>query len=328
MRDFIKRLMTLPPIGIIVSFVVQILLTDYAVYAKAKKLYGRDCVVLGTAMRGTGDYYLCGLYLHSWLKEQNITDFCFLVGGKAEREVADLFGTLSKNMLSINASLSVPSDRMCAFLQNDQADMHWFHAPSRTFNLCSMRTGNILLQGYKGINMLDWYFDFFPLGDKETPSLTHCELPRANNYVVIAPYSNGNTKGQISDEFWKSLIEKLRQHGFIVFTNCGKEEKPLPQTKPLKLPYSEMISFLDTATAFIGVRSGLCEIVSSAKCKKIIIHLRKSHWWPDGHSLAYTSLMTMKLCNDVLEFEYIGMVDESKIINHILASPKGGVINK
>ena len=312
--------MTLPPIGIIVSFVVQILLTDYAVYSKIKKRYGRNCVVLGTAMRGTGDYYLCGLHLHRWLEEQNITDFCFLVGGEAERAAADLFSTLSENMFSVKMLSSIPSDRMCAFLQNEQADMHWFHAPSRTFSICGIRTGNILLQGYKGINMLDWYFDFFPLGDAEMPSLTSCKLAGARNVVVIAPYSNGNMKGQIADGFWGSLVEQLQKQGFIVFTNCGKAEKPLPQTEPISLPYGEMISFLNNATAFIGVRSGLCEIVSSAKCKKIIIHLHKSHWWPDGHSLEYTNLTNMGLCDDALEFEYVGASDKLKIMNHILAN--------
>ena len=72
---------------------------------------------------------------------------------------------------------------------------------------------------------------------------------------------------------------------------------------PALCRYAEIVPFLDRAGMFIGIRSGLCDIVATSRCRKIILHTYRAKWWPDGKSIAYTGLNHMGLCDDAIELE-------------------------
>jgi len=332
MKTLIKQVYQLlitkcPPIGIIINFVFQVVLADYGTYAHIKRRYGLNCTILGTAMRGTGDYYISGLYLQSWLNKNKISDFVFLYGGSSEREVAELFNVLKGKLYKSRTIFTIPSNRICAFLGTSEIDMFWFHAPSLTHSICGVRAGNTILQGYKGLNMLDWYMLYTMCPPRTiSPQLPERFVPHnidttnmfpvsLDKVILIAPYSHGNITGQIPDDFWNILVKSLTEQGYTVFTNCVKDEAPLPNTEALFLPYEQTVPFLNRTAGFIGIRSGLCDVVSSSVCKKIIVHTHKSYWWPDGHSILYTGLRNMGLCNESVEFEYSGLDDISLILS-------------
>jgi hypothetical protein len=54
---------------------------------------------------------------------------------------------------------------------------------------------------------------------------------------------------------------------------------------------------------FIGVRSGLCDIISSAKCTKIILYEKEGLFYKSSQ-YDYFSLAKMGLCDDAIEIEY------------------------
>jgi hypothetical protein len=87
--------------------------------------------------------------------------------------------------------------------------------------------------------------------------------------VILSPYAK--SVGQIPSDFWIDLAQKKAADGFTVLTNTVGDELPVPGTKPLFIPITEMVSAAEIAGHFIGVRSGLCDIISTAKCEKTII---------------------------------------------------------
>jgi len=90
--------------------------------------------------------------------------------------------------------------------------------------------------------------------------------------VVISPYA-GHFIAQINKEHWIKLISRLTAKGFTVCTNCGSpEESPLPGTKAPFIELQDCVEFVETAGYFIGVRSGFCDLVCMANCKKIVIY--------------------------------------------------------
>jgi ADP-heptose:LPS heptosyltransferase len=90
--------------------------------------------------------------------------------------------------------------------------------------------------------------------------------------VVISPYA-GHFIAQISEAHWNKLILELEAKGFTVCTNCGgQEELPLPRTQAPFIELQDCVEFVEAAGYFIGVRSGFCDLICMANCKKIVIY--------------------------------------------------------
>ncbi|MDR1531595.1 MAG: hypothetical protein LBS62_05325 [Clostridiales bacterium] len=155
MREYLKSVyrtvaIICPPFAIFIDFMTNIL-CGYRLYAKVKRSHGTDCYIFATTMRGTGDYYLCGLILR-----ELTGNFVFLCGGKNEKRVSELFPLLRGHIVCVKYRLVIPSDRFTAFY-GDKLNIKWLHQSSNTFAVCCKRTGSLALCGYKGVNMLDWY---------------------------------------------------------------------------------------------------------------------------------------------------------------------------
>ena len=118
--------------------------------------------------------------------------------------------------------------------------------------------------------------------------------------IIIAPYA-GSFVPNISMESWESLTELLKEKGYCVCTNCfGDKESPIYGTQPIIFPYEEAKNVLEYAGGFIAVRSGLCDIVSSANCKMVIIYENGFN----ASRYEYFSLRKMGLNDSVEEFVF------------------------
>ena len=126
---------------------------------------------------------------------------------------------------------------------------------------------------------------------------------KPNKTVLIAPYATTSVLIPPPDDFWTTIVSTLQERGYTVVTNCSEKEVPLKGTSSILIPYAHIVPFLDTAGYFIGVRSGLCDIISTTKAKKIILHPYEAQNWPDGASLAFTGLNNMGLCDNAIELE-------------------------
>lgn len=103
--------------------------------------------------------------------------------------------------------------------------------------------------------------------DEDTERLFIKEGLKRGKTVLLAPFSY--TLTSYPEWFWKKLVIELKALGFSVCTNLGsRKEKAIPGSKGIFLRYEQLGLFLRNAGWFIGVRSGLCDVISSAVCKK------------------------------------------------------------
>jgi hypothetical protein len=88
--------------------------------------------------------------------------------------------------------------------------------------------------------------------------------------VILAPYAK--SVAPIDERIWTDIVKDYGSRGYKVYTNVVGNEEPLPGTEGLSAKISEMKSILERAGTFIGIRSGLCDVVRTAKCKKIALY--------------------------------------------------------
>ena len=305
-----------PPLCVLVEFLFRIMWSEYRLYARIKRKMGVDCFVLGGVFCGTGDYYCVGLYLQQWLEKHGIKKYVYLAKNGAEENVAKLFPVLRRHTYPLPNSIIKPSCVMSALCAEDDVDLRFFHVPTIPNSMCGEKKN--ALQGYRGLNMLDFYlYSGFQLPRNTEPRLPEfmkCadELRQLfiryravpGKTILIAPHTTGNAAYKPSDIFWEQMASGLKQIGYSILTNCAGSEQPIPGTVAASIPYARIVPFLEMAGGFIGIRSGLCEVISTAVCKKVIIHTYSSEWWHDGHSISYTGLAHMGLCEDASEFVY------------------------
>lgn len=95
------------------------------------------------------------------------------------------------------------------------------------------------------------------------------EIP-AGKSVIFSPYAK--SVSNIPESFWKDRIDAYRRRGYTLFTNVSGDEEPLEGTISLDVPLAEMQSVVERAGTFIGIRSGLCDVIRYAKAEKTAVY--------------------------------------------------------
>jgi hypothetical protein len=207
---------------------------------------------------------------------------------------------------------------------------------SRYLNILTLTDGWLddplqWLRGYAGLNF-EKMFRYFVFGFAD--DVKHQLLPAkdyldeiealfANNSlirgktVVLSPYSN--TLFDLPEDLLDSLVVNCKKLGYKVCTNCVGTEKPVKGTNPIFFPLDQAIAFMNAAGYFIGVRSGLCDIISSSHCKKVIFYDKNGLFF-NSSQYNYFSIVKMGLCDDAIEIEYDDDIKEeclNKILNFL-----------
>lgn len=128
---------------------------------------------------------------------------------------------------------------------------------------------------------------------------------RPGRTVLLSPYANAFRSSLGETEFWELLAQRLQERGYDVATNCAANEQPIAGTEPFCVPYDEILTFLQYAGGFVGIRSGLCDIAGSAEqCTMAILYERNV-----GISMDMWSLRKMGLQRTAVELLYEGDVE-------------------
>lgn len=123
-----------------------------------------------------------------------------------------------------------------------------------------------------------------------------------NRTVLVSPYANSYMDDGILKE-WENFCTWLKKNGYKVLTNCGNEsEQPIAGTEGVFIPLEYIVDFIEHAGWFVGIRSGLCDIICGAQCKKIIFY--KEDIYGRGDYTSFHSLKGMELCDDAIELKY------------------------
>lgn len=276
-------------------------LTGLELYQSLKRKYGEDVQILISPCSGLGDVYLIGKYLNVYLKKYNIQNYVLVVVGNGSKKVIDLYGLSDRTLLM--SQEQIDSLAKCSSLLGNAVNIN-------VLLHCYRPTD--ILEGFEliqhRINWGDLYkYALFGLdksdGDGEEPIYPDLTKEvqvkllglgaKKGKSVLLAPYATSLTS--ISDFVWEEVAQRLTDAGYRVFTNCfGKTEYPIKGTQPINFTVSESKSILEYMGAFIGLRSGICDIVSGINCKKVIIY-------PDDFSKHFYSLNGMRLCDDAVE---------------------------
>ncbi|MDR0394206.1 MAG: hypothetical protein LBH77_03505, partial [Tannerella sp.] len=288
------------------------LLKGYIIYNTLKKTFGRKTCILGTAIYGLGDYYIVGMYLSAFINKNNIKDYVFLCLSSKERSVLELFvPDIKTKYLTLDELVCLY--RFTNFVSMPE-DIIYFHHTMRIYSNYRLNFTRQDVQGYHGIEMIDLYLycgmhlprqtePMLPLFSGDTEAMKRHFISNrlvVGKTILLAPFSTGLKNFLLDDSFWEDISDFAISEGFTVCTNCFGDEQPVRNTVGISLDFSEIVPFLNMAGCFIGIRSGLCDIVSTSLCKKIIVHTYYAQYWPAGQSLAYTGLKTMGLCDDAV----------------------------
>ena len=287
----------------------------YKYYRNIKKEFGSDASILICPHKGTGDIYFIGLYLKEFLNINKIDNYVFLFRGKAEQKIGELFGI--KKFKIINDKETQDLMNFKFFLGESNLDIYDLHHYPWTRQI--QDTG--LLEGFNNITF-DKMFRFPGMGvGNEAKRVLPVFKNNENKFkkifkekklipgktFIIAPYASSMPKLPVT--FWEKLVKELKKMGYTVATNSsGVKEPVIVGTESVFFEYNESVPFVEYAGGFIGLRSGLCDIISSARCKKIILY---SYYDPEvkwinwsGKTKKYFGLKNNALCENAIEIEF------------------------
>lgn len=272
--------------------------------------------------QGTGDVYLSSAYLkYCEQKQKKIKNSVFAVNGANAYRVAALMGLKDVPIVKLSEREAYSLVHLSRFIGQSNVDITYLHYMSDyPMYTCFF----ITLAGLHGLGFMDLYREIAFEGEvfeMPTPQWNKGErVASKEKKVLLAPVANSIAEGP-SNLFWCELAKELKVLGYEVYTNISAEEQPVEGTKPIFIPYGDLASFLDKDAVLIGYRSGLCDLIASLQCKKIILY--PDSCWPvnDGLGIGSTldifSLNNMGICEDVIELVY-NMKNERDMISEIL----------
>lgn len=214
-----------------------------------------------------GDVYLAMSYLEAYCEKHHIFSFVVFTVGNPCGEVARLF--------TKEPVISLGQKEMDAFVQavllmgiktGILAHHNHFYTDS-SFQILQSELISFP-QYYRDVvfGLDDTVEMAVPLHGKEVSCKE--KIPKGRS-VILAPYANSVVEAPKS--FWTDLVKGYQAEGLHVFTNIIEGQEPLDDTTSLVLPISEMCDAVCWAGYFVSLRSGLCDVVHTAKARKTVV---------------------------------------------------------
>jgi hypothetical protein len=268
-----------------------------------------------------GDVYVECLFIREFMRRHNLQRPVIAVPNVACRRMAELFGFEDVVVLEEHVLWKIADYvRFTRRGPQDMVPMYYL----------MLNGGVALLQGYKGLNFEKMFrYVSFDLDDDvrhdvpmsgSDPEAARAALVsnglRPGRTVILAPYARTLVHGH-HEQFWGGLAAELTARGFDVCTSgFGPHEPAVAGTPLVQFSFSEAVQFVESAGFFVGLRSGQCDAISSAKAVKVILHERGP--WFKTSLFGMFSLNAMGLCDDAIEFEFSSS-EMDAILDDVLA---------
>lgn len=295
------------------SLVDDHILEGKRIYEEIRSKYPDETIFV-RPWQGTGDIYLLGAYMDEMLENYRTNKYVLTVPTTSIKKTIELFGVNTIIYKSENAFKLLQFGRLMGFEKlgmvslNDNLDQRDL----------------VKIRGYKGLDSHTLFqklvfrckerkteFHFYQENSDEI--FIRYGLPKGRT-VLLSPYAV--TIDEIPMERWEQIAEKLIQKGAIVCTNVGSEQEvPIKGTRGLFIPYKQIVDFIEKAGSFIGLRNGLCDIISSSHARLAVIYPKHK---PHKNSFYYRCYGLKNLglrYENLLELEYDenltdGQIDE------------------
>ena len=215
-----------------------------------------------------GDVYYMMSYLPHFLKKRNREQVLVFTIGKACANVVDMFGGVKSKVFTQKEM----DETIQAVLYLKDTDSYIPHQDRPyVINLYkALYVKKISLETiYKcGVFALPKDTEpYKPVHLKQYDGLSKIPYKKS---VVLSPYAKSVTN--ISMEYWEQIIAYYKEKGYALYTNVIPEEKELVGTNRLEVALNEIQSVVEHAGTFIGLRSGLCDVIKYADCDKTAIY--------------------------------------------------------
>ena len=215
-----------------------------------------------------GDIFIMMSYLPHFLKKMGVVRCVIGVVGNACAQVVQLFGAYpvevfrQKDMDETIQAVLYTNDRNAFIAHQDRpyvVDLH-----KALYSKC-IPLEQIYCCGVFGLPA-----DTVPYEPTELKQYSGTERIERGNAVLFSPYAKSVTA--LPDLLWKQIVDSYRQRGYQCFTNVAGGERPLAGTQPVSPKISEIQSLAEYAGTFIGIRSGICDVLRYAECKKAALY--------------------------------------------------------
>ncbi|MDD6380993.1 MAG: hypothetical protein PUG04_04810 [Lachnospiraceae bacterium] len=218
-----------------------------------------------------GDVYFTMSYLEYFLKKRDISkdNVCVLMSFYAGIDVVRLFDkeiyteVLNQDDLEAAIQAAIYSDEYRFFIAHQ--DRPYVVKLQKILDTKCIPLDLIYRCGVFGLPK-----DTIPKIPVNWDNYPYLSSIEADNTVIISPYAK--SVPTMDEKFWAGIVEELQNMGKKLYTNVAGDEKPLSGTEPIRVRLCEKKSLLEKAGTFIGVRSGLCDIIRSVNCKKIALY--------------------------------------------------------
>lgn len=286
------------------------------IHRKLTEIYGEKAVFLVNPVASIGDIYLMGFYVEAYVREHPESVFVF--GSRILEKLATQlnFGNVVFIELQDVQSL-IGYAKVFGF---EKVNIKLLHTGYIHFRLWSR------MLTYVGITWMEHYRELFGLPETAKRCITELVPDRAcgeifkeyglipGRTVLLSPYAN--TIRRFSEVFWESLATQLLSMGYCVCTNVGSDrEKAVPGTVPVFVEINGISDFAEAAGYFIGIRSGLCDLLCRSGCLKIILYSDEIFDLIPVYN--FYSMEKMGFGENVLEY-VVSNENECKILEDIL----------
>lgn len=217
-----------------------------------------------------GDIYLMASYFPAFAKARDIEKTVFCVAGKALADVIHMFDTsycvevYEQKELDAMIQAALYTKDTNSFIAHQ--DRPYVVNLSKALYIKKIPLEQIYCCGVYGLPK-----ETVAAKPRENLDIySAIESIPENRAVIFSPYAKSVTA--IDDAIWERAVEYYNSAGYKCYTNVIEDEKPLNGTEAISPSLFEMKSVVERAGTFIGIRSGLCDILREAKAKKIALY--------------------------------------------------------
>ena len=154
----------------------------------------------------------------------------------------------------------------------------------------------------------------YGLPEETLPQKPHIRLVNNDDFlehmdgrrIILSPYAQ--TVPELPLTFWEQLVDCLKDKGYLVYTNVADNQIAIRGTAPLKCSLEEIIVYANAADYFIGIRSGIFDLIVSCRCKIVV-------FYPEYEHAMFFNLNAWQM-NDSI-YEIYGVPNLSGILSYI-----------
>lgn len=93
--------------------------------------------------------------------------------------------------------------------------------------------------------------------------------------LVLCPYAGSYPQDAYAH--FTALARIAKQAGYHVVTSVAANERPIPDTAGVFIPFDLLIPFCELAGSVVALRSGVSDILAGARCRKIWVYANQSY---------------------------------------------------